>query len=423
MQKIYVLLRQDQQTGPYSLEEIIQFDLKPYDLIWIQGGRAGWYYPQEIGALHPYLRFLPKKPQPVRETSPQTVFVAMPASSQPVEVPPPVSARYVPEEPLIRPQTSSSAATLENAVYAQFRERKAEPAERTGTTSATATQSKKKPVSTVVVGLITVLIVGSVFAASWMLNRQAEEVTETPTDVVADLPAQAEIENAEASQPTVMATKPASAAAAKKPKSRTGLQQTAATTKADVDVSRETAVVTRQSTPEMTNDIPTTTRQDEPPVIISEDSAGEETSETAAPQEKKKKLRDKLFDIFRKKPDEAKQAETQPAENKAGERSASRREESADLAQLVHVRFDVPNEWMMGIHGAKATLVNRGSETVQKATVEVQYFDDDNQLLQKKIISFDKVGGKGSKTISIPDHPTATKVDYSLVSVVGKPAA
>jgi hypothetical protein len=290
------------------------------------------------------------------------------------------------------------------------------------TTSATASKSTKKPVSPVVVGLITVLIVGGVFAASWMLNRQDKEATETPTDVVADLPAQAEIESAEANQPTVMATKPASAAAVKKPRSRTGLQQTA-TTKTDVEVSRQTAVVAGESTPEMTNEIPTTTRQDEPPVIISEGSAEAETPETAAPQEKKKKLRDKLFDIFRKKPEDAKQEETQPAETNPGERTASRREESADLAQLVHVRFDVPNEWMMGIHGAKATLVNRSSETVQKATVELQYFDDDNKLLQKKIISFDKVGGKGSKTISIPDHPTATKVDYSIVSVAGKPAA
>jgi hypothetical protein len=33
------------------------------------------------------------------------------------------------------------------------------------------------------------------------------------------------------------------------------------------------------------------------------------------------------------------------------------------------------------------------------------------------------VSSKGSKTISIPDHPTATKVDYSVVSVSGKPAA
>ena len=93
------------------------------------------------------------------------------------------------------------------------------------------------------------------------------------------------------------------------------------------------------------------------------------------------------------------------------------------MASLMHVRFDIPNEWMMGIKGAKATLVNRNAETIQKAVVEVQYYDDDNNLLQKRTVSFEKVRGKDSKTISIPDHPTATRVDYSLLSVTGKTAA
>jgi hypothetical protein len=78
---------------------------------------------------------------------------------------------------------------------------------------------------------------------------------------------------------------------------------------------------------------------------------------------------------------------------------------------------------MMGIHGAKATLVNRSSETITKASVEVQYYNDDNELLQKKTISFGKIEAKGSQTIAIPDHPSATKVDYSVISVTGKPAA
>ena len=78
---------------------------------------------------------------------------------------------------------------------------------------------------------------------------------------------------------------------------------------------------------------------------------------------------------------------------------------------------------MMGIKGAKATMVNRNAETVQKAVVEVHYYDEDNNLLQKRTVQFEKVGGKDSKTIPIPDHPRATSVDYSLVSLLGKPAA
>ncbi|MDB5207164.1 MAG: hypothetical protein JWR72_2239, partial [Flavisolibacter sp.] len=68
MQKVFILLRNNQQTGPFSLEEIIQFDLKPYDLIWIEGKSAGWYYPQEIKALHPHLSFVKQQAQPNAET-------------------------------------------------------------------------------------------------------------------------------------------------------------------------------------------------------------------------------------------------------------------------------------------------------------------------------------------------------------------
>jgi hypothetical protein len=161
-----------------------------------------------------------------------------------------------------------------------------------------------------------------------------------------------------------------------------------------------------------------------PPEKSHEPATRKETTnapvETTAPQEKKK-LRDKIFDIFRKKPDESNSGEATPSEN--SERRATHREGSASLAQMVHVRFDVPNDWMMGIKGAKATLVNRSSEKISKATVEVSYYDDDNQLLQKKIITFGKVDGKGKQTLSIPDHSTATKVDYSIVSVTGQPSA
>ena len=99
MQKIYVLLRNDQQTGPYSLQELIQFDLKPYDLIWIEGKSAGWYYPQEIGALHPYLGFLPQK---------QKLVVKATAAAPPVFVaPPPVQVK---QEPQSAPSSFESMA-------------------------------------------------------------------------------------------------------------------------------------------------------------------------------------------------------------------------------------------------------------------------------------------------------------------------
>lgn len=414
MQKIYVLLRNDQQTGPYSLEEIIQFDLKPYDLIWIEGRSAGWYYPQEIAALHPYLDFLPKKKPPVNKA--KAPLVAMPASAQPVRPSDtPSSCGDMPEAPAYKAPAAASPAALEEAVFAQFR--KAPEKEAAVATRQTAVPVKKKKVTPLAIAITTVLIAGGVFAASWMLNRGDQAATQTPGGVGSNLPVQAEVLE-EAKQTSVVGS-PASATP-KPPRSRRVSSAVATNTKSNAKLESETATVTGEPGLE-TEDEPAAAPPDAPPATIRTENEAEAktgASETAAPQEKKKKLRDKLFDIFRKKPEEAREEEAAPAE-----RSASRRDEGADLAQMVHVRFTIPNEWMMGIHGGRATLVNRSNETIQKATVEVQYFDDDNQLLQKKTISFEKIGGKGSKTIAIPDHPTATRVDYRVVSASGKPAA
>ena len=80
MQKVYLLLRDNQQTGPFSLEELIRFDLKPFDLIWIEGKSAGWYYPQEIQALQPHLCFL-KQPTTQPPSSPLVDIKNKPAEN------------------------------------------------------------------------------------------------------------------------------------------------------------------------------------------------------------------------------------------------------------------------------------------------------------------------------------------------------
>ena len=47
----YLLLRDNQQRGPYLLQEIIALGLRPSDLIWVQGVSTGWVYAGEIEEL------------------------------------------------------------------------------------------------------------------------------------------------------------------------------------------------------------------------------------------------------------------------------------------------------------------------------------------------------------------------------------
>jgi hypothetical protein len=60
MQKIYSLLRNNKQSGPYTLEELLQLNLKQLDLVWIEGKSAGWSYPTEISSLKMYVEEMPK---------------------------------------------------------------------------------------------------------------------------------------------------------------------------------------------------------------------------------------------------------------------------------------------------------------------------------------------------------------------------
>jgi hypothetical protein len=55
MPATYILLRNNKQTGPFHLDELLLHGLQPHDLIWIEGQSAGWSHPSEIAALKPYM--------------------------------------------------------------------------------------------------------------------------------------------------------------------------------------------------------------------------------------------------------------------------------------------------------------------------------------------------------------------------------
>jgi hypothetical protein len=48
MERVYLLLRNNQQTGPFTIGELLQQQLKPSDMIWIEGKSAAWTYLTEL---------------------------------------------------------------------------------------------------------------------------------------------------------------------------------------------------------------------------------------------------------------------------------------------------------------------------------------------------------------------------------------
>jgi hypothetical protein len=91
----YLLLRNNKESGPYSLDQLVSHGLKPYDLVWVTGKSAAWRYPGEITELQefapaveeqPFDRFYKKpdtakKEEPVMVKQPATVVTESPVFS------------------------------------------------------------------------------------------------------------------------------------------------------------------------------------------------------------------------------------------------------------------------------------------------------------------------------------------------------
>jgi hypothetical protein len=54
MKKVYLLLRNNHERGPFTVEELLQQHLRPTDLIWVEGWSQAWSYPSEIPELRPF---------------------------------------------------------------------------------------------------------------------------------------------------------------------------------------------------------------------------------------------------------------------------------------------------------------------------------------------------------------------------------
>lgn len=65
MDKVYLILRDNRQTGPYTIGELLQQQLRPTDMIWIEGRSTAWAYVSEM-ELNPSIDHVSKKDEKSR---------------------------------------------------------------------------------------------------------------------------------------------------------------------------------------------------------------------------------------------------------------------------------------------------------------------------------------------------------------------
>lgn len=441
MQKVYLLLRNNQQTGPHSLDELLQLGLKPFDLIWVEGKSFGWSYPSEIETLRSFAPAAPQKAEPVppvaaesslsqpiqQIAAPKHIFVSMPGSVAQASVPTPA---YDPieqkaEELRKRAQLYSTQSTLQPEEFKTNYARSLNSVEEDYTSWLYEKKTRKKtsfPTTPLLkIGLIGAGLFGlwwmakSVFSTSGDLTSRAATYTSAKPEGVQTVTATTETEE----QPPIKEEPIA--------KERVHLKHTTASTTVK-KVKENSQSHKGQSLTASTGTAPVIATKE--PVPPPQEPAISTTDKNEAPaaepsKTKKKSLKEVLGGLFKKKKEEPVQQEPQPASTNGNERTATRRDETAasstvNIADQVDIKMNKnSDDWMMGVEGLKLTLYNRSTVTLNKATVEVLYYSEQNSLLDKKILYFSNIASQKSQTLPAPDHRTADHVEYRVVSATG----
>jgi hypothetical protein len=83
MNRVYLLLRDNIQSGPYTFDELLQQQLLASDLIWVEGKSTAWAYPYEIEDLKGSLTGQAVEPISLASVRPVAVKADKPETEQP----------------------------------------------------------------------------------------------------------------------------------------------------------------------------------------------------------------------------------------------------------------------------------------------------------------------------------------------------
>ena len=429
MYQSYLLLRNNEQTGPYSLEQLLQLDLKPFDLVWEEGRSAAWRYPGEIESLQSFIEHAPGVAQAISgdtvsrvntSITPKKVFVSMPGKKTPAPTPVQkdetdpdaiISQRaeslrlrvqqYASENhPAVPPPLSNSFYEKEEPTYSYFQK-----------------STRKNKISSRQIMILSGIILAAVLSWYFISNDDvALPDVKPPATSVSSIPTAAPVEN-EANLPVPSLPVKSNpelfvrevAAPSKKPRASQPVKP---------EKLPETELVINTTPPppnHVTNE------------AVNENDAGMPVNDPPAPKKEKKKLREVVRNIFNPKDKEPADVPADETPVPATGRKANKRNNTGDVVtagEAVRNNIDISSNdkgnWMMGISGMKVTVRNRNNLPVSSVIVTVTYLDVNNKLLEKKELNFKNIPANGKLTLNAPDHRWAdhTEISLGVVEVV-----
>ncbi|HEX2532675.1 MAG TPA: hypothetical protein VHK69_03005 [Chitinophagaceae bacterium] len=445
MQKIYLLLRNNRQSGPFTLADLVQQSLRITDLIWVEGQSAGWRNPQEIESLqsfvpeataklhsalpvHPVTTPRTANPEGIIQTPdtsaiparpafiPKKIHVSLPAGkaapvTPPVTPPPPAAVAPAPDaEESPEEKLKQKADDLYRKIQAYNQEQ--QKAKETGTLDTKysrsledikeeysewmhRTQKKRfrRPPSLLRYAGAAVILAGLFFTGRQIWNNSdatASPATVAPQTALTQTPQATKETDEEAPESTPT---PQEEPIVSRLKEDAPLRST--------PVDPGPAVPQKKAMPPASRAVVET--QPESPAPAETSVVIEELPPAPASRNGTRQRR------IRTEGTEA-EKEVPPPVTAANKPKTS----ASAIGKQIQLSEKYINSDGRGINGLQLTVYNNSDQFVNVVAVDVSYYRNSDKLLEKKTLYFNNIPPRSRSSLPAPDNRRATTVQYQV---------
>jgi hypothetical protein len=387
----YYLLRDNQESGPYTLAELKAKSLLTTDLIWVNGESKSWQYPSEIPALRS-IQLAVKKQPPKKLKKP-----SVPSNTAQVtaDIPDWLSSSansYLPDSLQEELDTPPSFEALREK-YAHKRPQK-------------KVWTPQVNIGANLMGLVTLFI--GLGLSAYMVKKAVENMDYYEPEV-----ASAE---AIAIEPERLVTSTATHAAfAKEPAKGNGRQLLPDST------AMVLAAATGKAVPAQSLLQPNVTKGEAGKTVTAQRSQSGPKKEDRAAQQP-----DMLATMDANKAESTSVNKTNvvaAATEAAGtgetnvEDGNATKTESKPTLRLSANKYSVG--FLGGISNLALSVSNPSAQEVTKAVVEVEYLRPNGKVVSTQTITVSGIAPGGSKTVPVPDNSRGVSVRYKVIKVEG----
>ena len=402
----YLLLRDNKQSGPYSVPELIEIGIKPYDLVWLDGKSVAWRYPSEIEELkafapaveeQPFDRFYkkqsPYEPKVTLEKAtvdvteedlpPQKkVYINFPAA------PPAAKKTFSESKPVIKENQPFIPEPAPQPVSFAEKPNFVQQAESMSSYNTHNSKTAKNNNYIYYAAAACIILLGFIIVLFVNNRNQKQQVQELNTLVK-------QIENKKANEASIATTQVKNVTPEPTP------PQTSETIVnpellGDNDYNKP-KVEAKESTPAASEVITTLPKKSEKPVEIAPGITYKERP------------------VLRRTDSQQPEASSEAGGNKT---EAAATASSENIFKQITVK---PNAYKTGVLGGISNLqfelTNNSKRELYKVAIEIKYLGPEKKVVNRQTVYFENVSPGQHSTIDVPKSKRGVSIDYTITDI------